>query len=281
MESPRMIISQDLSGVGQVSMGVALPIVAALNIEPCTLPTAILSTHTAFAENTFTDLSASMAPTLAHWQQLQLNPAGVYLGYLGARALPVWRTWLPTLSTARVRLVDPVMGDGGRLYRGFTDAYVTEMRALVRDATVMTPNVTEAALLLGQTPTQAPLTTTQLRQMVRELVATFHVDVVITGTPLADGTLGTAGMTRTDTAVFVLQQPHRPGTYYGTGDIFASVLVSGLLLGQSLRKTSKIALTFIDQAIQRTLSSGADSRYGVQYAPGLPALIAQLGLKEK
>ncbi|WP_127848822.1 pyridoxamine kinase [Lacticaseibacillus hulanensis] len=269
---PRLIISQDLSGVGQVSMGVALPIVATLNVEPAILPTALLSAHTAFPGSTFTDLSASMPATLAHWQALGLNPAGVYLGYLGSAALNVWRKWLPQFAASSVCLVDPVMGDGGKLYRGFDDAYVTGMRALAQQATIITPNITESALLLDQPLPQGPIQLATLRAMTTALASKFNAAVVLTGVPLPEGDLGTAGLTTTDAEPFILRQPRLPGTYFGTGDIFASVLAAGLVRGLQLRPLCTAAMDFIDGAIKRTLMAGTDPRFGVQYAAGLPAL---------
>ena len=91
MNTKSLIISQDLCGVGQVSMSVALPLAAGLGLTPYVLPTALLSSHTGgLGANTYLDLSAEMPGILKHWQQLQLQPDGIYLGYLGQKAAGQW-----------------------------------------------------------------------------------------------------------------------------------------------------------------------------------------------
>ncbi|EPC59043.1 Pyridoxal/pyridoxine/pyridoxamine kinase [Lacticaseibacillus paracasei subsp. paracasei Lpp189] len=117
MNTKSLIISQDLCGVGQVSMSVALPLAAGLGLTPYVLPTALLSSHTGgLGANTYLDLSAEMPGILKHWQQLQLQPDGIYLGYLGQKAADQWDRWLPKFHAPLV-LIDPVMADNGNFTR--------------------------------------------------------------------------------------------------------------------------------------------------------------------
>ena len=124
-----VLISQDLSCAGQVSMSCALPLFGAVNLKPTVLPTAVLSTHTGgFGNNTYLDLADEMIRILQHWQTLDLKFSAVYLGYLGANALDVLQTDLNLVTDAKTRLlVDPVMGDHGRLYRGFDIKYKIDL----------------------------------------------------------------------------------------------------------------------------------------------------------
>jgi pyridoxine kinase len=108
--------------------------------------------------------------------------------------------------------------------------------------------------------------------MTTALATKFAAAVVLTGVPLPDGSLGTAGLPTPGAEPFVLRQPHLPGTYFGTGDIFASILAAGLVRGLPLRSLCTAAMDFIGDAIKRTLMAGTDPRFGVQYAAGLPAL---------
>ena len=176
----QVIISQDLSGVGQVSMGVAVPLIAAFGHQPLLLPTALLSAHTGFANNTYFDLSAQMPKILSHWQTLQLQPQAILLGYLGQSALNVWQKWLPQYADVGIKVIDPVMGDHGQLYRGFDDTYVQAMQQLVRLATVITPNPTEAQLLLNEPISADPLLPKAATALAQRLADRFNVDVVLT-----------------------------------------------------------------------------------------------------
>lgn len=273
----QVLISQDLSCVGQVSLGVALPIVATLGLQPAILPTALLSTHTGgFGANTYLDLSQEMQRIIAHWQTLELNFSAVYLGYLGTAALPVMRQHLPTLATPAARiLLDPVMGDHGHLYKGFGRSYVAGMRQLAHRATVITPNVTEARLLLELPQDEQPLTLAAAEKLVQQLSAQLSIaNVILTGVPLNDGQIGVVGYT--ERTIWHWSTPQLAGHYFGTGDIFASVCFGLWLHGSTLQSASQQAMEFVQQAIKRTATAATDVRFGVDYAAGFQQLLEQV-----
>lgn len=133
-----ILISQDLSCVGQVSSEVALPILAACGYQTNLLPTALLSTHTGgFGNNTYLDLSEEMKKITHHWHEAGINFSAVYLGYLGGQAIDFWLNELEIMDPKLV-LIDPVMGDHGKLYKGMNENYVRKMRQLVTKATILT-----------------------------------------------------------------------------------------------------------------------------------------------
>ncbi len=269
-----VIISQDLSGVGQVSMTVALPLLTAMRQDCYVLPTALLSAHTGFAGSTFADLSPQMPGILTHWQQLGLAPDGLLLGYLGAPALAVWQQWLPQYHSLAVRVIDPVMADDGKLYRGFGPEYVAAMRDLVAQATVITPNPTEAQLLLDEPLRDKPWDEAAAKALAERVAERFGVAVVVTGVALDHGSIGVVG---TDGAQsWVLRHRRFAGHYFGTGDIFASVLCGALLSRRGLQEACDLAATFVTKAIISTLATVRDPRMGVDYVADLPWLIAQL-----
>ncbi|MFD0896978.1 pyridoxamine kinase [Loigolactobacillus binensis] len=273
----QVLISQDLSCVGQVSLGVALPIVAALGLQPAILPTALLSTHTGgFGANTYLDLSQEMQAIIAHWRTLKLKFTALYFGYLGTAALPVVTQNLAHLATKDAKiLIDPVMGDNGQLYHGFDHTYVEAMRQLVPHATVITPNVTEARLLLAQPQDSRPLTLATALELATAVSVKFGVaNVILTGIPLVDGQNGVVGVTVGQT--WNWQTPQLPGHYFGTGDIFASVCFGLWLRGLSLATASQQAIRFVQQAIKRTATAATDIRFGVDYAAGFNQLLASL-----
>lgn len=270
-----VLISQDLSCVGQVSMSVALPLLSAVDLRPDVLPTALLSTHTGgFGENTYLDLSSEMSRILQHWQTLELSFSAVYLGYLGLRPLEVILANIDYLKTPEtLLLVDPVMADDGKLYKGFDADYVTQMKKLLKHATVATPNLTEAQLLLDEALTTSPVALDQAKQLLLRLVDRFSLDqALLTGIKSADEVI-VVGYDHG--SLWYEARPRSAGNYFGTGDIFASVLLAGLLKGQDLRSATKIAMDFIALAIRLT-PQPRDARFGVDYAAALPYLLEKL-----
>lgn len=275
---PNVLISQDLSCMGQVSLSVALPLLGACGLAPNVLPTALLSTHTGgFGANTYLDLSAEMINILQHWQELDTKFDAVYLGYLGAKPLEVLLEKLPTVCHADcLFLVDPVMGDHGKLYRGFDQDYVALMRKLLKHATIATPNLTEAQLLLGQSLVDAtsPVTLAAATSIAQQLAKKLHLpNVILTGLELVDGQIGVVGFESSSATSWQLTAPKLPGNFFGTGDVFASVLLTGILKGQSIRTAAANAMTFICQAIAQT-PANHDSRFGVNYAAAMAQLLA-------
>ncbi|WP_179396060.1 PfkB family carbohydrate kinase [Lacticaseibacillus absianus] len=274
-ERAAVILSEDLSGVGGVSMSAALPLLTAMDLMPCALPTALLSSHTGgLGANTALDLSAEMPKVLTHWQTLGLDWQAVVLGYLGRSAMAVWQAWLPQLGSVPLRLIDPVMGDHGKLYRGFGAAEVVGMRRLVTQATLITPNVTEAQALLGQPLTAAAQTPAAAAALAQAVATRFGVDVVLTGVSLVDGAIGVFGQTAT--GAWAQRAPRTPGDYFGTGDLFTALLAGAIVRGWAISDAAALAAEFIRRALAYTRTVTADPRFGVAYAPILPWLITQL-----
>lgn len=282
-QAHNVLVAQDLSCFGQVSLSVALPLLGATGVTPTVLPTALLSTHTGgFGENTFCDLSGQFGAIFAHWRALGLRFNAAYLGYLGSQASQALLQlhYQDLLTDDCLLLVDPVLGDHGKLYRGFAAADVAALRTLVHDAGVITPNYTEAQLLLGLPLTTSPLAVSQAVQLAQRLATHFNVaHVVISDIPQPDGSIGICGVSR-GIAPWTLTTPRLRGNFFGTGDIFASVIFTSLLHQKSLLGATKLAVKLIQTAIHHT-PIDQDSRIGVNYAAGLPALLAQLTTAEE
>lgn len=273
MSTKSIIISQDLCGVGQVSMGVALPLVAGLGLTPYVLPTALLSSHTGgLGANTYLDLSSEMSGILKHWQQLQLNPDGIYLGYLGQGAADQWERWLPKFQSHLIH-IDPVMGDDGKRYKGFDSQYVATMQRLAQRATVLTPNVTEAQLLLEE-PLTAPTDPKAVSALARRLYTQFNSAVLITGVPYHNQ-VAVIGVDAQG-GPLALAQPKEPGHYFGTGDLFAAALASALLKGQTLRQAAAIGMIAAQIAIKATLATNTNPKYGLNLTGVISAISKEL-----
>lgn len=270
-----VLISQDLSCVGQVSMAVALPVLGAAGLRAAALPTALLSTHTGgFGANTYLDLSSEIPGIMDHWASQDISFDAVYLGYLGQEALDVWLTELPKLA-GRLILLDPAMADHGKLYRGFDSGYVARMGELAQHATLLTPNLTEALLLLNQpVDRQERIDRKEAFEIVSLLQEKFDLDqVVLTGVPVGAREIGVFGFSRQD-GFWDSVQERVLGSYFGTGDLFASALMAGLMHGFHLQQAAETAGTFVAKSIAAT-TPDQDQRFGPNYAAALPWLVAQ------
>ncbi len=264
----------DLSCVGKCSLSVCLPILSAMGAEVAALPTALLSTHTGgLSGYSNLDLTDEMARIAAHWASLGLKFDAIYSGWLGsARQSALVASLFDEFGAdGALRLVDPVMGDHGKLYSTFDDDRVRGMRALCRKADLLTPNLTEAAFLLDEPYRDGPLSEADARALCLRLTALGPASVVITGVSTGADTLGAASLDAQGN--FALHEtPRVPGIWHGTGDIFSAVLLGALLRGDTLAEGVRLAVRFVHDAIERTRKLGTDPRFGVDFERGLGAL---------
>lgn len=272
----KLLISQDLSCLGQVSLSVALPILGACGYQPDVLPTAILSTHTGgFGDNTFLSLNSEMNKIIAHWQEQNIYFENLYLGYLGKDAIDFWLQHISTFKNSRV-LFDPAMADEGKLYRGLDADYVTKMRILANFATILTPNLTEACLLLNKKYRNFSIN--EIEELALELKKKFNLnEVLITGISMQDK-IKIVGVSSRD-KTFVIENDKVERSFFGTGDMFASSLLAAILAGYSLKESSQIAATFVKMAIKAT-DLTQDKRLGPNYAGALSWLMKKVEEKK-
>ena len=265
----KILVSQDLSCLGQVSLSVALPILGACGYQPDVLPTAILSTHTGgFGDNTFLNLNSEMSKIIAHWRDQKIDFKNLYLGYLGKEAIDFWLSHISDFKDSNV-LLDPAMADSVKLYHGLDTDYVTKMRILAKSATILTPNLTEACLLLGKN--YRDFSINEIKKLALELKERFKLkEVVITGILMKEK-IKMVGVSAND-QVFVIENEKVGRSFFGTGDMFASSLLVAILAGYSLKEGVEIAATFIKMAIEVT-DLTQDKRLGPNYAGALPWLM--------
>ena len=259
---------QDLSGFGRCSLTVALPVLSAMGVQVSCLPTAVLSTHTGgFQGYTFRDLTEDMEPFFRHWQKEGLRFGALYFGYLGS----VRQTELAERMIAAFRaegtlvLVDPVMGDHGKLYSRFDDGMVRGIRALCGQADVIVPNMTEAAFLTGLPYRENGHDDAYLREMGRALLRLGAKRAVLTGVSPSEGQLGAACFAENEMTVYTAARV--PAAYDGTGDLFASVLLGGLLHDMPLKQAVRLAADFTGACVARSLQNGVDPHHGVDFEP--------------
>lgn len=277
----RVAAIHDLSGFGKCSLTVALPILSAAGIETSALPTAILSTHTGgISGYTYHDLTEDMRPIMKHWKSLDIKFDAIYTGFLGSfEQLDIVKEFFDAFRQEdNLILVDPVMGDNGELYTVFTREFAIGMRMLCQKADIIVPNLTEAALLLDEPFHPGPYTHAYIESLLRKLGALGPQKVVLTGVYFKEDELGAATYDRTtDTIDYVFTQKI-PGYYHGTGDVFASALLSALLNDFSLIDAAAIAVHFTTDSIRRTYKAKTDYRFGVNFEQSFPDFLKELKL---
>jgi pyridoxine kinase len=277
----RVAAIHDLSGFGKCSLTVASPILSAAGIETSALPTAILSTHTGgISGYTYHDLTEDMRPVMKHWKSLDIKFDAIYTGFLGSfEQLDIVKEFFDAFRQEdNLILVDPVMGDNGELYTVFTREFAAGMRMLCQKADIIVPNLTEAALLLDEPFHPGPYTHAYIESLLRKLGALGPQKVVLTGVYFKEDELGAATYDRTtDTIDYVFTQKIH-GYYHGTGDVFASALLSALLNDFSLIDAAAIAVHFTTDSIRRTYKAKTDYRFGVNFEQSFPDFLKELKL---
>ena len=217
------------------------------------------------------------------WKELDLQFDALYSGYLGSyEQIAIVSDLFDTFKTEdNIIMVDPVMGDNGVLYKTVTPEMAEGMAQLCRKADLIVPNFTEAAFLLGEKFRDGPYTRDYVEDLLRRLSALGPKQVVITGVWFSVDLLGAVGYSReTENVSYAFSQKIK-GRYHGTGDIFASALLSGILNGMGLDNAIQLAADFTAGCIRRTSEAKTDARFGVNFEAGLTRFMRQLGITEE
>lgn len=277
----RAVAINDISGIGRCSVTVACPILSATGIETSVLPTALLSTHTGgFEGYSFLDLTDEMSNIIRHWKTLDLSFDAIYSGYLGSTAqIHTVNQFIDDFKKENTLIVvDPVMGDAGRFYAGFTSEYIEGMKNLCGKADIIVPNITEALFLLGKEYKDGPYTEEFIKDILFEITKTGCKKAVLTGVHFNSDEVGAASYDAQSGIFDIALAPRIEGFYHGTGDVFASALLACLLNGKALDEATRIAVDFTEKAIIRTHDAKTDTRYGVLFEKEIAGLIKTLGL---
>lgn len=277
MKQKRVIAVHDISCIGRCSLTSALPILSSAGAETLVLPTALLSTQTGgFEGYTFLDLTGEMKKIIEHWKTLRLDIDSVYTGYLGSiEQIEVVEELISHYKRkGSVILVDPVMGDAGNLYDAFSAEYASEMKKLCAKADIIVPNLTEACLLTGTEYIEKDYPDGYIERLLRELCELGPEVSVISGVHFADGTLGAYAYDSKKKMVYSHSEKCIEGFFHGTGDVFASTLLSALLCGKDTSEALRFAVKYTADAVARTKAAGSDVRHGVDFESGLCTLCA-------
>ena len=273
----RVLAINDISCVGKCSLTVALPIISACGVECSVLPTAILSTHTGgFTGYTFRDLTEDIPAILNHWESLGLKFDYICSGYLGSveQIALVADVKKRFLAEDGKFIVDPVMGDGGKLYAGFTPEYVEKMRGLCREADYILPNVTEACYLADM---PYPLTRENANEALQKLNALCK-QPIITGI-LENKNIFVYYVDETGNTC-TYEHENIEGFFHGSGDVFGAAFVGCLARGKSEAEAIKLSSDFVTASIRRTAVEVEDRRYGLSFEAETFAFLSALNKNE-
>ena len=279
--APSVAAVHDMSSVGRCALTVVIPALAAMGIQPIPLPTAVLSTHTGGYSGMATrDLTEYMDECIDHWKGLSLRLDAVYSGYLASvgqeetvRRLMQWQK----RENNALLVVDPVMGDEGSMYSAIPADMPFYMRRLCNEADVITPNLTEAALMLNM---PYPKDTVD-KETLLKMVGGFDAGVtVLTGVSLDDGRHVNACHIRETGETWLCAYRRIPVHYPGTGDLFTSVLCGYMLQGMNCVEAMRRATVFLEKVIGDTWHTQSEVRAGVQLEKGLRYLLGGEALGE-
>lgn len=278
----RALAIHDISCVGRCSLTVALPIISAAGVDTGVLPTSILSTHTGGFEGfTFRDLTENLVPITDHWKTLNLEFDALYSGFLGSfEQIDLIAQIFDDFRTAHTLvMVDPVMADNGQLYSIYSPDMAKGMAKLCSKADIIVPNLTEAAFILDEPYVGERRTASEVEEILKRLVALGPKQAVLTGISFSEGRLGAACYDKESGEMSYFDGEHIEGYYHGTGDVFGSALLGGLLVGMSLERATSLAVDYTNKSIVLTSQADQERRYGVCFERALPYYIKELGIE--
>jgi len=281
MQTPvqKVAAIHDLSGFGRASLTVIIPILSRMGIQVCPLPTAVLSTHSKFDNFHFVDLTEHLQPIIDHWKKLQLDFNAIYSGFLGShKQIETVMKFIDEFKKEdQLVVIDPVLGDNGKLYATFNTDHVREMRNLVQKANIITPNLTEAALLLDK-EIPKEISDEEIKEWILTLSAKGAQIVIITSVPEYNSKDVTSviAYNKKGERFWKVSCNYLPANYPGTGDAFASVITGSLLQGDSLPIAMDRAVKFTSMGVRATFGYDYDTKNGILLERILDTLVAPI-----
>lgn len=270
----------DISGIGRCSLTVIIPALSSMGIQVCPVPTAVFSAHTGYHEFIKRDLTDYLEPALEQYKKLKTEFDCIYSGFLGSEEQIDHVLQFLISFKSSLKVVDPVMGDNGKRYKTVTENHVKRMTDLVKAADIITPNITEAAILLGEDYPNRSLSSQTVKSWAARLSEIGPDTIVITSVVLMDGTLCNIGFDKKQNSFWKVPCEYVPAHYSGSGDLFSSVLVGGILKGDSLPIAINRATSFTELAIKTTYSYMSEPLDGIMLEKCLSWLASNQILKD-
>ena len=278
---PRVAAVHDLCGYGKCSLGVAIPVLSAAGCDVCPVPTGLFSSHTAFPGWYMHDTTDILRDYLAAWRGIDVDIDAIYSGFLGApEQVDIIRSLYETYPNA-LRVVDPVMADHGKVYPTYTPELCDAMAELACGADVLTPNLTEAAIILGEPIGEewggTDIPDEEAHRLVRALLDKGAKHVVLKGVKRAGESVvrnfvGSQGATD----IVEVSNEYLPYLLHGTGDVYASCLLAALMAGRTLEEAVAFAGDFVHDAMIVSAEQPHFQERGVSFEPLLGKVAALL-----
>ena len=280
----KVAVIQDISSFGKCSLTAAIPVLSVMGVQAVPLPTAILTAQTGYPSFYCKDFTSKMDYFVDEWSKLGAAFDGIHTGFVtGKEQIDNIFKFLSVFhSSETMLLVDPVMGDLGEAYKMFTGDLLDRMKELVKRADIITPNITECCMLTG-----LPYEKLQsyrddldyfkaLDEAGHQLQRATRANVIITGLnpPQADANKRYVGNMYIDAErSFYNLHDYNGESYSGTGDLFASVIMGGLMRGQNVVESMELAEEFLAVAIQATSRKQVPPEAGVNFEQFLRMLL--------
>lgn len=268
----KIAVINDFSGFGRCSIVVSLPIISALKVQCCAVPTSIFSNHTGFQEFFFDDYTDKMERYIGNWKKLDLEFEGIATGFLGSKEqIEIVKRFIRDFKTEKtIVIIDPVMGDYGKPYATYTKAMCEEMRQLVSYADILTPNLTEACILTETEYRPDTFQRKDIREIAEKLKKQGPKKIVITG--IVQGEF-IANYVYEEDRLDKFLRTHKVGTERsGTGDIFSSIIAADAVNGVPFEKSVKKASDFIKKCILKSIEMKIPQTDGVCFEELLTTL---------
>jgi pyridoxine kinase len=272
----RIMTIQDISCVGKCSLTVALPIISAAGVEAGVLPTAVLSTHTAFPKFTFCDLTDEIQGISDTFLELGIDFDAIYTGYLGSfRQLQLVSDFFDRFGKDAKVVIDPVMADNGVLYKGFTEEFAQSMAKLCGKADLIIPNLTEASFMLG-IPYRESYDEEYIKSVLRGLCGLGCKCAALTGISFSEDKIGVYCYDGVSDKFFSYFNERLPVSFHGTGDVYASATLGALMRGFTVEESLEIAVDYTLECMKKTMEDENHRFYGVNFEEALPMYIERL-----
>lgn len=264
---PRIAAVHDLCGYGKCSLGVAIPVLSAAGCDVCPVPTGLFSSHTAFPGWYMHDTTGILVDYLNAWKGIDVNIDAIYSGFLGApEQVDIIRSLYETYPNA-LRIVDPVMADHGKVYPTYTPELCEAMAQLACDADVLTPNLTEAAIILGEEWQGTDISDAEADRIIRALIARGAKNVVLKGIQRPGETLIRNFVGSENGETVEVHNEFLPYMLHGTGDVYASCLLAAIMAGRSLSEAVDFAGAFVHDAMLVSAEQPHFQERGVSFEP--------------
>lgn len=272
----KVLVIQDISSIGKISQTVALPILSCLGLWTSLLPTALLSTHTEKTGYFFKSLSLEMENIIEHWSKLDVKFNFIQTGYLGdTNQVEIVKRALELSSDNTIKIIDPAMADNGVLYKGLDNNIIVSMKEMCELADIIIPNFTEAHLLLDL-EYKDDYSKDYIQKLCYSLSHKFDSKVIITSVSTKKGFCGSACYSDGEFKIFETELLN--SSYYGTGDLFASVLTGAIAREKNIFEAVDIATKYCYEVIKRTADSNNRKEDGILFEECVPDLLKLFGI---